>query len=483
MTAKRLRGGFPVLNPPDIETITPRGKTFAFFTLIVALVLEIVDMTIVNTALPTIQRDFSGGGAQSQWIVAGYSMSFAVLLILGGRLGDLYGYRRMFLLGVAGFTVASIACGMATTPGELIAGRIFQGAAGAIMAPQVLALMQVLFDPVERIDRLAWFGVIGGIAAIMGPIVGGLLIAANLFGSSWRSVFLINGPIGIFAILAGLSFLPTGRQPGESRLDLPGTIFFGAALAALLYPLIRGDRLVWHWESLASLALSIVLIVGGWLHLRANERASRPTVFDPVLLQNRLFVTGLALAVCYSAANTGFLFVFAYSLQRQLGYSPYAAGMIHVPFGLGVMFGMGFVGRRFLAQLGRLVLIGGSVLLMTASASVFFWIEHGSHDLALLVPALVVGGIGMGMLSGPIPPVAVATVDRSHAGAASGLLKTTFQLGGALGVAIAGSAYFAFGQNGVNAALVVVELLLAASLLLGTRLPKDIFYRGPASAH
>ena len=462
-------------DPPEIETITPRQKSLAFFTLIVALVLEIVDTTIVNTALPTIQRNFSGGGAQSQWIVAGYSMSFAVLLILGGRLGDLYGYRKMFLTGVAGFTLASIACGLAPGPAALIGARVVQGAAGAIMAPQVLALMQLLYDPVERIGRLAWFGVIGGISAIAGPIIGGLLIAANLFGSGWRAVFLINGPIGLAAIIAGLGLLPTGRRASQDQVDLSGTVLFGIALAALLYPLIRGDRLVWHWESIASLGLSVVFGVAGWTSLKQRARLGRPVIFDPILMRNRTFARGLAIAICFTAANTGFLFIFAYSLQRQLGYSPFETGMIHFPFGLGVMFGMGFIGRRFLARLGKLVLIAGTLLMMISCGWVFTWIAIGSRELVTLVPALIAGGIGMGMLSGPIPPVTVARVERVHAGAASGLLKTTFQLGGALGVALVGSAYFSFAQSGVMAALVVVEVLLVATISLAASLPREIF--------
>lgn len=463
--------------PPAIDSITARQKKFVFFTLLVALVLEIVDTTIVNTALPTIQRTFSGGGAQSQWIVAGYSLSFAVLLILGGRLGDVFGYRKMFLLGVSGFTLASIACGLAVSPEALIAARILQGAAGAVMAPQVLAMMQLLYDPVERIGRLAWFGVIGGISAIAGPIIGGLLIAANLFGSGWRAVFLINGPIGVAAVIAGLRLLPTSKQVHSNRIDLRGTILFGAALATLLYPLIRGDRLVWHWQAFASLAASIGLMAIGWASLKWRVRRGQPVIFDPELFQNRIFARGLAIAVCYSAANSGFLFIFAYSLQRQLGYSPFATGIVHIPFGLGVMFGMGFVGRRFLARLGKLVLIGGTFLLMISTAWIFSWVALGGPGLAFLVPALVTGGTGMGMLSGPIPPVTVATVDRRHAGAASGILKTNFQLGTALGVALVGSGYFAFADGGVIAALVVVEALLIVTTFLATRLPKDIFPR------
>jgi len=467
------------LNPPRIDSMTPRQKSLAFFTLIVALVLEIVDMTIVNTALPSIQRDFGGNAAQAQWVVAGYSMSFAVLLILGGRLGDLYGYRRMFLAGVGGFTLASIACGLANSSQQLIIARILQGAAGAIMAPQVLALMQILFDPIERIARLAWFGIIGGIAAIAGPIIGGLLIAANLFASPWRSVFLINGPIGLAAIIAGLLLLPGSAEHKHGKLDYKGTVLFGAALAALLYPLIRGDRLIWHWQSIASLGFSVIAAYSGWKSLNRRSQAGQSVVFDPGLMRIPTFGRGLAVAICFSAANTGFLFIFAYSLQRELGFTPFQTGLIHLPFGLGVMFGMGFVGRRYLARLGKFVLIAGTLVLILSCGWVLFWVAEGHHLLAALMPALVTGGIGMGMLSGPIAPVTVARVDRTHAGAASGILKTVLQLGSALGVGLAGSAYFAFGSHGIFAALAVIETLLIASTIMAMLLPKEIFPERP----
>ncbi|MEO6093845.1 MAG: MFS transporter [Novosphingobium sp.] len=461
-------------------TMTARQKSLAFFTLVVALVLEIVDLTIVNTALPAIQADFGGGGAQAQWVVAGYSLSFAVLLILGGRLGDLFGCRAMFLLGVAGFTLASLLCGAATDADQLVAARVLQGAAGAIMGPQVMALIQVLYDPVERIGRLAWFGVIGGLAAIVGPILGGFLIAANLFGLGWRSIFLINGPIGVIAIFAGLMLLPRA-DPGRARprIDGVGTIQFGLALALLLYPLIRGERLEWHWSIPAYFAAAALLALTGWRGLKHRAGQGGAVIFDPLLMANRTFCLGLAVAVTFAAANTGFLFVFAYGLQRQLGYSPFQTGLIHMPFSAGVMFGIAFIGRRFLAQFGKRVLVGGAVMMALSYGAALAWIVGGSSNFALLVPVLVAAGIGMGMLSGPIPPVTVARVERQHAGAASGILKTVQQAGSAIGVALAGSAYFAFAGRGLAVAAVVVELMVLLCGLMALRLPRQIF-PGPA---
>ena len=196
-----------------------RQQNLALAVLIVAVVLEIVDLTIVNTALPAISAAFAANAEAVQWIVAGYALSFALLLMAGGRLGDSFGYRRVFLWGVAGFTLASAACGLARSAEELVAARLLQGAAGAVMSPQALALLQVLFEPLERVRKLALFGLVGGLASIAGPILGGLLIKANLFGLGWRLVFLINLPVGLMALLSGWRFLPDRRSGRPAGFD------------------------------------------------------------------------------------------------------------------------------------------------------------------------------------------------------------------------------------------------------------------------
>lgn len=466
---------------PELGAMTPRQRSLAFFTLVVALVLEIVDLTVVNTALPAIQAEFGGGAAQAQWVAAGYSLSFAVLLILGGRLGDLFGPRAAFLGGVGGFTAASLLCGAAADLDQLVAARVLQGATGAIMAPQVMALIQHLYDPVERIGRLSWFGVIGGLSAIAGPILGGLLIAADPWGLGWRSVFLINGPVGAAAVLAGLRLLPRPASGARPRIDWVGTVTFGAALAALLYPLIRGERLAWGWPALLSLTIGVVLALAGWQSLKRRAARGGAVIFNPSLMANSLFRQGLALALCFTAGNTGFLFIFAYALQRDLGFSPLEAGLIHAPFSAGVMVGIGVIGRRFLQRAGKRVLVAGVAAMALCCGGALVWVAAGGPGLLLLAPALVGGGLGMGMLSGPIPPVTVARVDRAHAGAASGLLKTVQQMGAAIGVALAGSAYFA-SAAGVAAALVVIEALLLACAVLALRLPDPIFPDQPPRA-
>jgi EmrB/QacA subfamily drug resistance transporter len=460
------------------ETLSPRQKTLALLTLVVAVVLEIVDLTIVNTALPAIKADLGAGAEAAQWVVAGYALSFALLLMAGGRLGDSFGYRRIFLVGVAGFTLASLACGLATSPGQLVAARLAQGAAGAIMAPQAMALMQVLFDPLERVAKLALFGLIGGLAAIAGPVLGGLLIEANLLGLGWRLVFLINLPLGLLALAAGWRFLPAARSGRPAGFDLPGMALFAAAVLALLWPLTRAEA-GWSMREWLCLALAVPLAAWGWRHVAARVAAGRAALFDPALLAVPAFAPGLALSIAFAAANAGFLLAFAFALQSERGESALVTGLLHMPFGLGAMVGIAVLGRTFLPRYGRWVLVAGGLTMALAAAAVLIGIGRLALTWLQLTPLLVLAGLGMGALSGCINPVALARIDRDHAGAASALLRTSQQLGSALGVALAGSVYFAWRGGAATppslAAAVVVAALLVLCAGLAVRLPDRIF--------
>lgn len=463
----------------DPDAMTARQKTLALLTLIVALVLEIVDLTIVNTALPAIKADFAADAEAAQWIVAGYSLAFALLLMAGGRLGDTFGYRRMFLLGVAGFTAASVACGFAVTAGQLVLARLAQGAAGAIMGPQFMALLQVLFSPLERVGKLALFGVIGGLSAIAGPIIGGLLIEADLLGLGWRLVFLINLPVGILAFAGGWLCLPETRSGRPAGYDIAGMALFGAAVAALMIPLMRidaGGRDTGAWLVMVA---AVPFAVVGWRHVRAQVARHRPALFDPALFEIPSFRLGLAMSIAFGAANAGFLLVFAFALQAERGQTPLVTGLLHMPFGFGAMFGIGILGRRFLPRFGRWVIFSGALVMAAGSSAVLAGIGAGHLSWTALAPLLVIAGTGFGLVSGCLPPVSVAHVARDHAGAASGLLKTCQQLGAAMGVAIVGSVYFAWGQDAAVApslgALFALVPLLLGCAMLAMRLPGDIF--------
>lgn len=316
--------------------LTKRQQNLALVTLIVAVVLEIVDLTIVNTALPAITSGLNASAEAIQWTIAGYALSFALLLMAGGRLGDSLGYRRVFLWGVAGFTLASVACGLAQTPEQLVLSRLAQGACGAIMSPQALALMQVLFTPLERVSKLALFGLVGGLAAIAGPILGGLLIQLDLFGLGWRLIFLINLPIGLFALASGWFFLPDRKSSHPAGFDLLGVLVFGMAVFCLLWPLTRAEN-GWGVAEIGALLLVAPLLFVVWRHVSARVRARQPALFDPSLLSILPFRLGLGISVAFAAANAGFLLIFAFALQSERGESPLTTGLLHMPYGLGAI--------------------------------------------------------------------------------------------------------------------------------------------------
>lgn len=470
------------------DTMTGRQKTLALLTLVIALVLEIVDTTIVNTALPSIRRNLAADGAAAQWVAAGYSLSFALLLMAGGRMGDSFGYRRMFVAGAMGFTGASLACGLSGSAAQLVAARISQGATGALMAPQALALMQVMFSPLERVSRMAVFGLIGGLAGIAGPILGGLLIAANLFGLGWRLIFLINLPIGLLAMLAGWRLLPQARSSHPAGFDTVGMALFGGAVAAALWPLSRaGDFWAagWGWREWGALLAAVPLAMAGWRHVGTRVARRLPALFDPVLLRIPCFRLGLAASILFAVANGGYLLVFAVALQAERGQSPMAAGLLHMPFGIGVMFGIAGLGRNLLPQLGRWLLVGGALGMAAASAAVLAGIGSLALPWTVLVPFIALSGMAMGILASGIAPVTMAQVDRDHAGAASGLLKTCQQLGTAIGVALIGGIYFAWGRHRGLApsqpALWLIATLLVLCALIALRLPDDIFSEPPSA--
>ena len=462
----------------DSGPLTTRRQNLALITLIVAAALEIIDLTIVNVALPAIASDLSAQPEAVQWVVAGYALSFALLLMAGGRLGDSFGYRRMFLWGVAGFTLTSMSCGLAQSPEQLVGARLLQGAAGAIMSPQVLALMQVMFSPLERVSKLALFGLIGGLAAIAGPVIGGMLIEANLFGLGWRLIFLINLPIGLLALGSGWYFLPNSRSSQPAGFDMIGMILCGGAVLGLVWPLTRAEA-GWGWLEVLCLAAVPPLLTWGWRHVARRVEAKRAALFHPALLANLTFRLGLGIAVAFAAANAGFLLTFAFALQSERGETALTTGLLHMPFGLGAMGGIALLVRNLLPRFGKRVLVWGAATMMLAVAAVLSGIGALALSWPALVPILVVAGLGMGAASGCVAPISVAQVDRNHAGAASGLLKTAQHVGAALGIALAGSAYFAWGAERQIppslAAAAVICGLLACCIWLGVMLPERIF--------
>ena len=464
------------------DAMSERRKTAAFLTVLTALVLEVADSTIVNTALPAIRDGLNASPAAMQWIVAGYLLALGSLLLLGGRLGDAFGYSRVFLIGTAGFVTASVLCGLAQTSEQLVAARMVQGAAGAIMAPQTMAIVQVLYTPLERVTKLAYFGVIVGLAAILGPIIGGLLIEWNLFELGWRLVFLVNLPIGLGAIAVGLFVLPAREAGKDLRIDPVGALIFASAFGSLLYALITGAESGW---SIALLALSFIAVSGilfGWV--RAQKRRSRgePAIIEPSLFGIGTFRWGVLAAFCFSSASIGFLLILSVSLQQGLGLSPLETALVHIPFSAGVMLGIGLLVPKLLPRIGKTLPLAGGAAMITGTFLATRAIMAGDDGEVVLLACLALAGVGMGAMSGPLGPIVVAEVDRANAGTASATLRTAQQIGGALGIAIIGAAYFSASQEsavprlaGLGPAGLVVAATLLLALLSVSRLPSDLF--------
>ncbi len=486
MTAKSATpaSGAPGSKLP--HELDDRQRALAFFTVLTAVVLEVADSTIVNTALPAIRDGLGASPSAMQWIVAGYLLTLGSLLLLGGRLGDAFGHRRLFLGGVAGFVAASTLCGLAPTPGTLVLARVLQGAAGGMMGPQTMALVQLLYTPLERVRRLAFFGMIIGLAAIVGPILGGFLIALDLFGLGWRLIFLINLPVGLFALAMGRRTLPlTGEEHHGLAIDLVGAALFAGGFGMILLALIQSH------EDLGAVPAASILVGGlfavslGWRRAVLRRAAGLPAMIEPALFALRSFRWGVIAAMAFTSASVGFLMIFAVSLQQGLLLTPLATALIHVPFGAGVMIAVGLLVPRLLPRMGRVLPMIGGALMIIGILATLAQIRGDVAGGPLLAATLALAGIGFGTLSGPLGPIVVSDVARTHAGTASATLRTAQQLGGALGIALVGSAYFSVAGHdaaarlaGLTPGAIMVASLLAIAVLAVSRLPANLFGAG-----
>ncbi|HEY0373536.1 MAG TPA: MFS transporter, partial [Amnibacterium sp.] len=409
-----------------------RRRTAAFAVVALAFVMDLLDGTIVNIAIPSIRADLGASYADVQWLSAGYALAFAVLLITGGRLGDIAGYKRLFLIGVAGFTVASLLSGLAWAIPVLVAARLLQGMTAALMAPQVISLMQVMYPPEERAGVGGLFGALGGLAATLGPIIGGLLIQWNIAGLDWRPIFLINVPVGIFAFVAGVRVLPDARSPHPLRLDLVGTALIVVALGLLVFPLIQGRDLDWPAWGFVMMAASVPVFVLFWRLQLAKARNGGSPLVMPALFRTRTFLVGLLINSTFQMALLGFLFTLTLLLQIGLGYSVLAAALTGIPTAIGISVSIAVLAPKLVPVLGRNTLTAG-IAVMAAGIGLVLWplraFGLGTNGW-VLAPGLLVVGLGMGLVMGLMFVVTLKDVDATHAGSASGTLSAANQLGG-----------------------------------------------------
>jgi EmrB/QacA subfamily drug resistance transporter len=420
--------------------------------------MQLVDISIVNVAIPSIQRDLDATYSQIQWVLAGYQLAFAVMLITGGRLGDIFGRKRLFMIGMAGFTLASALCGLAQSPGMLIGSRVLQGLMGAVMFPQILSVIQVTFPPKERASAFGLFGATIGLATITGPLVGGLLIQADLFGLQWRPIFLVNVPIGVLALAAAARYLIESRAPRALRLDPIGVTIVTAGLLLFVYPLVQGRDLDWPLWTFLSMAAAVPVLVLFGVYERHKKRLDGSPLIDLDLFRQRSFVPGLAVAGIFFMGIPAFFLTFSLWLQIGLGFTALHAGLTGIPFAVGSALASA-ASVRLAPALGRRILSVGSLLLVAGMATLIWTVDRygGAIHSWQLIPALLVCGLGLGSVVAPLVNVVLAGIRGQDAGAASGVLSTVQQVGGAVGVAVIGVIFF--GLLGSQAAGVADDVL------------------------
>ncbi|RJL22129.1 MFS transporter [Bailinhaonella thermotolerans] len=404
--------------------------------------LAILDSFIVNVAVPSIRADLNATFAQVELAVSGYVLVYGLLLVTGGRLGDLFGARRLFMIGTAVFTLASLAAGLAPGPVTLIAFRVAQAVGAALLYPQVLAVLQTAFTGRAKVRAFAVFGATIGLASIAGQVIGGLLIHLDLFGLGWRNVFLVNVPLGLLTLVGASRTLPGGGARG-ARLDLVGVGLLSGALLLLSLPLVEGHQSGWPAWTFVSLAAAAPVGVAfvAW-ERRLAARGGSPLV-NPRLFRLRTFSAGSAIGLAFFAGNAGLFFVLTLELQTGLGYGPLTAGLTFVP--LAVAFAAAsLLAPRLQGRLGRHVLTLGYAVNAagTLALLVTAWAAGPALTGWLMVPALTVIGFGEGLGVSPLTRTALSQVPAEDAGAAGGVLGTANELGMSLGVSVLGLVFF-----------------------------------------
>ncbi|MFC4535722.1 MFS transporter [Sphaerisporangium dianthi] len=457
-------------------------RVIAMIVLIFAQFMDLVDSTIINTAIPSIQKDLNATSSQLEWMIGGYMLAFATLLITGGRLGDIVGRRRIFILGIAGFTLASLAASLASTGDVLIAARVAQGVFAGIMVPQVLSNVQVLFKPEERGPIYGAIGVITALGAIVGLLLGGWLITSDAFGAGWRSVFLVNIPVGVVLIVAALIFVPESKSEHPLKLDLLGMALAASSVFLLTYGLVNGRHAGWATYIWVMMAASPVLAsVFVWQQKKKMIRDGSP-LLPMHLFGNQGFRAGLVIQVLAWVATGSYMLIVGYYLQIGLGFTALETGLTMLAGTIGAIVATPMIAPLTNKYGKTLIFIGGLI-----QAVSFLWVMLlvGAQGADLsgwhLVPPLLVYGVGMVFLFPPLHDVTLATIPTKDAGAASGTFTTFHQVGFVLGIAVVGVIFFGIAgdkptqatlQEGVTQGLWVTVIGFVIAGLVSLTMPK-----------
>ncbi len=482
---------YPTIAVEKKKTSANRAKWLGFTVLTVAAVMDLLDSTITQTAAPAIRHDLSGNYADLEWITAAYTLAMATMLMVGSRLGDMFGRRRVLLVSMIGFVGASMLCAAAPTMSSLIAARVLQGGIGAMMIPQGFGLIRELFGDEGQQKAFGVFGPVMGLAAVAGPLVGGGLVDLNILGSSWRAIFFANVPLGLGAFALGLRFLPRNEATHrDSRLDWVSVGLVVAAAFGLVYPLIEGRQDGWPAWSFVMLAAGVVLLAAACGRQVQRVRRGRAPLFEPDLMRRRQFVSGLAVVIGFMGAMGGMIVTLNVMFQTGLGFSPLSSGVATVVIPVVAIVGS-ITSSILLPKIGRTTMHAGLAIMALGLAVVVLVLHHVGGELSAwdLTGPLALTGFGMGMVFVPMFDVILAGVEPRQIGSASGLLESTQQLGMSLGIAIVGTELFDRIGNGhgraifvhstANALIVAIGFLLAAFVAVGW-LPK---HARPSGGH
>ncbi|MQA80724.1 MAG: MFS transporter [Streptosporangiales bacterium] len=463
-----------------------RRRWVGLAALLTAEAMNLLDATIVQVAAPTMRADLGGSATDIQWFSAAYTLPFAVLLVSGGRLGDIVGRRRMFRIGVTMFLLASLACAFAPSAMALIGFRVVQGAAAAAIIPQTIGLIKAMFDGDDVAKALGTIGPVMGLAGVAGPVLGGVLTHADLFGTSWRAVFLVNAPLAV-AVLALTGRIAENRAPRRPGLDPVGTILVVASATLIVCPLIgTGDpgavgAGAWTWLLVGAGVLTLAVFAG---HQRRTSRRGGRPLLETSLFRGRPFPAALAISTLFFAVTNGLLLVIVVHLQLSIGANSLTAGLTLLPWSAGLGIASYAAGSRLVPRYGdRVMFLGLATLTVGIAFAVgaYYASDPGRYPVWLL-PALVVCGLGVGLFTPAFFTSALHHVQPQEIGSAAGLLNAVQQLGAALGVAVLGSLFFHYdipaapGQASVAvqivfavAGVVVIASATMATLMTGRR--------------
>jgi EmrB/QacA subfamily drug resistance transporter len=466
-----------------------RNRWIGFSVVITAMIMNILDSTILNVAAPSIQRDLGASASALEWIAAAYTLAIAVGLLTGGRLGDRYGRKTMLLVGLTGFVIASTACAFAWSPSTLITARVLQGLSAALLTPQTFGLIRDLF-PADQIGKaFAAFGPVIGLSTVAGPIVAGLLIKADPFGTDWRSLFLINVPFGLFAIVVGARVLPAGVTKRAIRLDLLGTGLIGAVSFVLVFPLVDGRTLGWPTWLFALMAAAVPLLGLFVVQQRRRIRAGATPLIEFSVLAKRSYVSGVAFTLVFFGVVVGFSLAVGLFLQVGLGFTAMHAALYLVAMAVGAFLGSG-VGAWAATAVGRPILhIGLTIMAVGVTTLLVSLHESGvATGPGTIVPGLGIFGVGMGMIFVPLFSIIIGDIEDHEVGSASAMLEALQQLGSSFGVAVLATLFFsrlaledggpaaarAAGRHigALEATLTVTLVLLGIAFALGWLLPR-----------